>query len=93
MQRERELPVRLIQALQTLIQEWLVEPVLESTAPPGVPAAARVLARLPVVRDLPARLMAFGGRRPHVRSPLAPTGPDSQITCGAPLGVRVSGHD
>jgi 2-polyprenyl-6-methoxyphenol hydroxylase-like FAD-dependent oxidoreductase len=73
-QREREFSVRLIQALQTMIQRWLLEPVLESTKPPAVPVAARVLARLPVVRDLPARLMAFGVRRPHVRSPLAAAG-------------------
>ncbi len=69
MQREREFSVRVIQGLQSLLHQQVVRPVLASTRPPELPLALRVLVRIPVLRDLPARLMALGVRRPQVRSP------------------------
>lgn len=68
MQRERERPVRIVQARQSFIQQRFLQPVLASTETPSVPPVIRFLARLPLVRDLPARIVGFGIRRPHVRS-------------------------
>ena len=67
-QRHRQLGVRVIQRLQSAMQEGLVRPALQSTDF-HLPWFVRALLRTPVLRDIPPRLMAFGFRRPHVRSP------------------------
>ncbi len=66
-QRERQLPVRFIQALQTAIQKRLIASALQSQAPLNVPGFVRFLLRLPLLRTLPARLLGWGLRRVHVR--------------------------
>jgi 2-polyprenyl-6-methoxyphenol hydroxylase-like FAD-dependent oxidoreductase len=71
-QRRRERAVRLIQAFQSAVQTRFLKPALESTHPPSFPLLVRLLARLPVLRDLPPRLVAFGVSRPHVESPELP---------------------
>jgi len=68
-QRQREFPTRFIQRVQALIQKRVLEPALDSTtAGVRVPALVRVLLKLPVVRDLPARLIGFGVRRVRVET-------------------------
>jgi 2-polyprenyl-6-methoxyphenol hydroxylase-like FAD-dependent oxidoreductase len=55
-QRRRELPIRVIQAVQGLIQRRVVSNALsgaQAFAPPP-------FLRLPLLRDIPARIMAFG---------------------------------
>ena len=59
-QRRRELPTRLIQRLQTLIQQRGIAPTLSSNEPFAPPAFVRLLLRVPIVRDVPARIVAFG---------------------------------
>jgi 2-polyprenyl-6-methoxyphenol hydroxylase-like FAD-dependent oxidoreductase len=71
-QRLRERPVRLIQAFQSAVQTRFLKPTLESTRPATIPLIARVIARVPVLRDLPPRLIAFGISRPRVASPSLP---------------------
>jgi 2-polyprenyl-6-methoxyphenol hydroxylase-like FAD-dependent oxidoreductase len=72
-QRRRELPVRLTQAVQNLLQERVLKPTLSADAQLAMPRAIRVGLKLPLLRDLPARFIALGVRRPHVRTPeLAP---------------------
>ncbi len=72
-QKRRELPTRLIQWLQTLIQNGVLAPALEARKPIGLPLPARVLLALPGLKEAPARLVAYGVARPHVGSPaLAP---------------------
>ena len=66
-QRERELPVRFIQAVQTAIQKRLIASVLQSQEPLNVPWFVRFLLRLPLLRKLPARLIGWGLRRVHVQ--------------------------
>ena len=66
-QRERQLPVRFIQAVQTAIQKRLIASVLQSQAPLNVPGFVRFLLRLPLLRKLPARLIGWGLRRVHVQ--------------------------
>ena len=59
-QRRRELPTRLIQRLQALIQQRVLAPTLRSNEPFAPPALVRLLLRVPVLRDVPARIIAFG---------------------------------
>jgi len=68
-QHRRERAVRVIQAFQSAVQTRFLKPALESTRPLSFPLLVRLLARLPVLRDLPPRLVAFGISRPHVESP------------------------
>lgn len=62
-QRQREWPVRVIQGMQRLMQNRLIVPALASQGPPRAPWIARAFLRIPILRDLPARLLAFGPRR------------------------------
>ena len=68
-QELREMPVRVIQAFQGFVQTRFIKPTLDATRPPTIPFGARLLARIPILRDLPPRLVAFSIRRPHVESP------------------------
>jgi 2-polyprenyl-6-methoxyphenol hydroxylase-like FAD-dependent oxidoreductase len=71
-QRRRELPVRLTQAFQGLLQEQVLRPTLRTDARGAGPSAIFQLAlRVPMVRRVPARLIALGVRRPRVRTPSA----------------------
>jgi len=68
-QRQREWPVRVIQRMQTLMQNRLIAPALSSQGPARVPWSARALLRIPILRDVPGRLIAFGPRRVHLAKP------------------------
>jgi 2-polyprenyl-6-methoxyphenol hydroxylase-like FAD-dependent oxidoreductase len=68
-QRRRELPVRLTQRLQVLIQNRVIGPTLGRTAKPTTPWALRLLNRVPLLRRIPARLVGVGFRPEHVRTP------------------------
>jgi len=59
-QRRRELPTRLIQALQTFIQRRVLASALQSDVPFTPPEFVRRLLRVPVLRDIPARIVGFG---------------------------------
>ena len=59
-QRRRELPTRVIQAAQAVVQRNVLEVALRSDEPFEPPLVARLLLRAPILRDLPARLVAFG---------------------------------
>lgn len=62
-QHRRELPTRIIQAFQTLIQKRVFAPILTSNRTFQPPAWLR----LPILRDLPARLIALGVFPVHMR--------------------------
>ena len=67
-QRKREWPTRIIQAVQAFAQNQIIGSVLSSPgASPSLPWFARVAFRIPAVRNIPARLMAFGIARAHVK--------------------------
>jgi 2-polyprenyl-6-methoxyphenol hydroxylase-like FAD-dependent oxidoreductase len=59
-QRRRELPTRFIQAAQALVQNQLVANALRADTPFATPLLLRLLSRVPVLRDIPARIVAFG---------------------------------
>ena len=59
-QLRRELPTRAIQAAQALMQRRVLAVALGSDTPFKPPLAMRLLLRVPVLRDIPARMVAFG---------------------------------
>jgi 2-polyprenyl-6-methoxyphenol hydroxylase-like FAD-dependent oxidoreductase len=67
-QRHREWPVRVIQAFQGLIQRNIVSAALDTRKPFKLPLLMRLLPRVPLLRSLLPRFIAFGPK--HVR--LAP---------------------
>jgi 2-polyprenyl-6-methoxyphenol hydroxylase-like FAD-dependent oxidoreductase len=72
-QLRRELPTRAIQAFQSVAQRRVVSSALGPDGAPSIPAPARMLLRLRPVRNLPARIIAFGIWPEHVkrREPVA----------------------
>jgi 2-polyprenyl-6-methoxyphenol hydroxylase-like FAD-dependent oxidoreductase len=68
-QRRRELPTRLTQRLQVLIQDRVISRVLAGRGRARPPLAVRLLGRYPLLRRLPARLIGLGFRPEHVRTP------------------------
>src|SRR3712207_9250928 len=54
-QRRRELPTRLIQRFQALIQQRVLAPTLRSNQPFAPPLFLRLLPRVPVVRNIPSQ--------------------------------------
>ncbi len=66
-QRRRELPTRLTQRMQVLIQNRVISNVLRGTQTPKPPWAVRMLGHYPVLRRLPARVIGMGFRPEHVR--------------------------
>ena len=66
-QRRREWPTRMIQLVQALAHRWVIAGALSSSSPGHLSASLRLCLRLPVLRDLPTRLIAFDLRPVHVR--------------------------
>lgn len=66
-QRRRELPTRVIQAAQAQVQRRVLAPALRSGEPFSPPLLLRLLTRIPVVRDIPGRLVGFGLRPSRVK--------------------------
>ncbi len=69
-QKERELPTRVIQTFQTLLQKLVLERVLQTNASFQPPLPLRLLQRVPLLRALPARLIGFGLWRVRVNKQL-----------------------
>jgi 2-polyprenyl-6-methoxyphenol hydroxylase-like FAD-dependent oxidoreductase len=66
-QRQREWPTRVIQLFQRVAQARVVTPALASGQPFDFPWYVHLLTRIPLLRDLPARLIGFGVRRVRVQ--------------------------
>ncbi len=66
-QRRRELPTRIIQRLQTFLQENVLVNVLNTEELITVPLPFRLLTKIPIVRDIPACMMAFGPFPVHLK--------------------------
>jgi 2-polyprenyl-6-methoxyphenol hydroxylase-like FAD-dependent oxidoreductase len=62
-QRQREWPTRVIQRMQSTMQDHLMFRALQSTRPANVPWQFKLLFKIPFLRDIPSRLIAFGARR------------------------------
>lgn len=68
-QRRRELPARLTQRVQVLIQDRVISPVLGHGGHLPVPLPLRLLDRWPRLRRLTARAIGMGVRPEHVETP------------------------
>lgn len=65
-QRRREFPTRVTQAIQLAIQDRVVRSVLAAEKPFEAPLALRLLNAVPLLRRLPARLIGLGVRPEHI---------------------------
>ena len=68
-QRRREFPTRATQAMQVFIQNRVIGRVLKSTEKLSPPLLLRLLAVMPFLTRIPARLIGLGIRPEHVRTP------------------------
>src|SRR5215472_456061 len=60
-QRRREFPVKFIQEFQAILQKRILAPALASKQTTlEVPALVRWLVRIPILRDVPPRLIGLG---------------------------------
>ena len=59
-QRRRELPTRLIQRAQAVIQQQVLARALRSDASFAPPLFLRLPLRVPVLRTIPSRIVGFG---------------------------------
>jgi 2-polyprenyl-6-methoxyphenol hydroxylase-like FAD-dependent oxidoreductase len=62
-QRQREWPTRVIQTFQAFMQTRVIASALQSQQARNIPWQLRLLSRIPVLRDLPPRMIAFGPKR------------------------------
>ena len=69
-QARRELPARLTQSAQVLIQNNIAAPVLHSEGELKAPLAVKLLGWFPWLRRIPARLVGIGVRPEHVSKEL-----------------------
>src|SRR2546427_9037168 len=70
-QRRRELPTRLTQRAQLMVQNRVIRRVLGGGAGTLTPPlAVRLVARFPFLRRIPARLIGIGFRPEHVKTPV-----------------------
>jgi len=66
-QKRREVPTRVTQRLQVLIQQRVITRILGGAGQLSRPLALRLLARFPFMRRLPARLIGIGVRPEHIK--------------------------
>jgi 2-polyprenyl-6-methoxyphenol hydroxylase-like FAD-dependent oxidoreductase len=69
-QKRREWPTKVIQAIQVVIQKNVISRVLGGTGKTVPPWFVRLFIHFPVLRRLPARLVGLGVRRERVTSPV-----------------------
>jgi 2-polyprenyl-6-methoxyphenol hydroxylase-like FAD-dependent oxidoreductase len=67
-QERRELPTRITQRLQILMQNRVVTRALDAAQPFSPPLLIRLMARIPMLRRIPARLIGMGIRPEHVKA-------------------------
>ena len=67
-QRRREWPTRLVRWAQVLAERWVVSGALDASETFKLSILLRFLLRTPLVRDLFARLVAFGAWPVHARA-------------------------
>ncbi len=66
-QRQRELPTRIIQGVQKLIQERALSAVFRADKPLIVPWWFKLIFRTPIIRDIPPRMLAIGPFPTHLK--------------------------
>lgn len=69
-QTRRAWPTEMTQRVQLLVQNRVISRVLGSKGPLRPPSALRLLARFPVLRRIPGRMIGLGVRPEHVQTPI-----------------------
>ncbi|HEX9154281.1 MAG TPA: FAD-dependent monooxygenase, partial [Nitrospira sp.] len=67
-QARREWPTKMTQRVQLMVQNRVIKTMLGSAAPVTPPLAFKMMARFPVLRRIPARMIGLGFRPEHVRT-------------------------
>jgi 2-polyprenyl-6-methoxyphenol hydroxylase-like FAD-dependent oxidoreductase len=65
-QKRRELPTRVVQRAQVVIQERVIGPALSGKGPQQLPFVLKLLRWFPALRRIPARLVGLGIRPEHI---------------------------
>jgi 2-polyprenyl-6-methoxyphenol hydroxylase-like FAD-dependent oxidoreductase len=68
-QRRRELPTRVIQGIQTVLQRRIIANLLDPNKQVKLPHFLITFTRIPFLRSLPARIIGFGLWPVHVKQP------------------------
>jgi 2-polyprenyl-6-methoxyphenol hydroxylase-like FAD-dependent oxidoreductase len=68
-QARREFPARMTQQIQLTMQNRIIGPALQGTREPKPPLLFKLFDAFPLLRRLPARLLALGIRPEHVQTP------------------------
>jgi len=67
-QQRRTFPMKVIQKMQTTIQERLIDKILDSKEPITAPWGMRLFNTVPFLRRIPARVVGIGVRPEHVHT-------------------------
>jgi 2-polyprenyl-6-methoxyphenol hydroxylase-like FAD-dependent oxidoreductase len=73
-QQRRSFPARMTQQIQLTMQNRIISPALQATRQPKPPFLFRLFDAFPILRRVPARLLALGIRPEHVQTPDASAG-------------------
>jgi 2-polyprenyl-6-methoxyphenol hydroxylase-like FAD-dependent oxidoreductase len=68
-QARRDFPARMTQKIQLTMQNRIIGPALQSTREPRPPLLFKLFDALPLLRRVPARLLALGIQPEHVQTP------------------------
>jgi 2-polyprenyl-6-methoxyphenol hydroxylase-like FAD-dependent oxidoreductase len=68
-QKRREFPTRVTQAIQVFLQKRVISRALQARGELPVPLPIRLMARFPLLRRIPARMLGLGVRPEHVKTP------------------------
>lgn len=66
-QRQREWPTRVIQRIQSAMQTRIIASALQAQGKLEVPWFVRLFFKIPVLRNIPARILGFGLKRVHLQ--------------------------
>jgi len=68
-QRRREWPTRVMQKIQSTMQTRMIASALQTQGTLEVPWTVRTFFKIPLLRDIPARILAFGVKRVRLEQP------------------------
>ncbi len=88
-QSRRDLPTRLIQGLQVIIQDRVIGRVLGSRGKVKPPWILRMARRFPFLRRIPARIIGIGFRPEHVKTVEVVVPTDRAVPDKQPMTVEV----
>lgn len=68
-QRQREWPTKVMQKIQSVMQTRMIASALQTQGTLRIPWIVRFLFKIPILRDVPARVLGFGIRRVRLQEP------------------------